>query len=343
VFARRPLHEGRTAAPPQEKRRHVVSTITDAATSEGGSPGPIRSRSIHAVDVLHGEALLFFLGDKNSEVEMSGEFLSRSLPIFTEDGIAVLRSKVVAFAGLGGVGGGAFLALVRCGVTRFRLAENGVFDPPDMNRQAAAFGHTMDRRKLDVYVESARSINPLVELEPFPEGIDVDNIERFLAGADVYVGVIDVEKGHDVKAMTPALLERYDLPLFTCGVVGFGAILIAHRPGGMMPDEFWRLVKEKSVGGSLLPSFLTESFTPSVVERLSDARAAGIIPTTAIGGLAANVLLACEVLVCLLQGTKLVDREPVYAPRFTTVDFLNQTLDIGDAGRRTSADESVFR
>ena len=67
---------------------------------------------------------------------MAQEFLNRALPIFTESGFQTLRNKVVAFAGLGGVGEGAFLALVRCGVTRFRLAENGVFDPPDMNRQA---------------------------------------------------------------------------------------------------------------------------------------------------------------------------------------------------------------
>lgn len=95
---------------------------------------------------------------------MTEAFLNRALPIFTEAGFAALRDKVVAFAGLGGVGGGEFLALVRCGVTRFRLAENGTFDPPDMNRQAGAFGHTMGRPKLEIYVELARSINPAVEL-----------------------------------------------------------------------------------------------------------------------------------------------------------------------------------
>ncbi|MFO7596426.1 MAG: ThiF family adenylyltransferase, partial [Desulfocurvibacter africanus] len=87
-------------------------------------------------------------------------FLDRTAPIMGEDGLAVLRDKTITFAGLGGVGGGAFLALVRCGLGHFRLAENGVFDPPDMNRQAAAFGTTMDRPKLDVYMELARSINP---------------------------------------------------------------------------------------------------------------------------------------------------------------------------------------
>ena len=54
---------------------------------------------------------------------MAQLFLDRALPIFTESGFETLKNKIVAFAGLGGVGGGAFLALVRCGVTRFRLAE----------------------------------------------------------------------------------------------------------------------------------------------------------------------------------------------------------------------------
>jgi len=263
---------------------------------------------------------------------MASEFLNRAVPIFTEDGLAVLRDKAVAFAGLGGVGGGAFLALVRCGVRRFRLAENGVFDPPDMNRQAAAFGQTMGRPKLDVYVELARSINPDLKLECFPEGITKGNLDGFLAGGDVYVGVIDAEKGHDVKMMTPPLLQRHGLPMFTCGAVGFGALLVAHEPGGMMPEEFWRLVQERSEGGrGLLPSFLSDLFDGPVMERIAEGCASGVLPTTAIGGLAANALLACEVLTCLLRGTGLVDREPVFAPQFTMLDFLSQQLVVGDA------------
>lgn len=264
---------------------------------------------------------------------MTAEFLNRALPLFTEQGFAALRGKVVAFAGLGGVGGGAFLALVRCGVARFRLAENGTFDPPDMNRQAGAFGHTMGRPKLEVYVEMARSINPEVDLELFPEGIGAGSLERFLAGADLYVGVIDVEKGAEVKAMTPALLEKHRLPMFTCGAIGFGALLVAHEPGGMMPQEFWRLVQEKSEGSGLLPSFLGGFFDSPAMERMERGYASGVLPTTAIGGLASNALLACEVLACLLQGTGLVDREPVFAPRFIAVDFLSQRLTVGDVSR----------
>jgi hypothetical protein len=261
---------------------------------------------------------------------MARDFLNRALPIFSEAGFKVLQEKLVAFAGLGGVGGGAFLALVRCGVTRFRLAENGVFDPPDMNRQAAAFGHTMDRSKLDIYVELARSINPDVELELYPEGTNEGSIEQFLAGADLHVGVIDVEKGAEVKAMTPGLLEKYNVPMFTCGAIGFGALLVAHEPRGMMPDEFWSLVSAKSDGGALLPSYLGDYFNQPVMERIAEGYRSGILPTTAIGGMASNTLLACEVLTCMLQDTGLVDRKPVYAPEYVVVDFLGQNMVVGD-------------
>jgi len=254
------------------------------------------------------------------------------LPIFTEAGFNALENREIALSGLGGVGGGAFLALVRSGVTRFRLAENGIFDPPDMNRQAAAFAHTMNRPKLDVYVELARSINPDVKLRLFPAGINPANLEDFLAGTDLHIGVIDVEKGAEVKAMTPALLEKFNIPIFSCAAVGFGALLVAHKPGGMMPDQFWELVNKKSGTGSIFPAFMEDLFDRGVMKRVATGVKSGTMPTTAIGGLASNTLLATEVLTYMLRDTGLVNRQAVFAPEFTMVDFLNQTLMTIDIG-----------
>jgi len=175
-------------------------------------------------------------------------FLDRTFLILGHEGIEVLSAPLIAISGLGGVGGGTFLNLVRSGVKRFRLAENGVFDTPDMNRQAAAFASTLGRPKIEVYEELARGINPEIELELFPEGLLTGNLERFLDGSDVNIGVIDFEKGADVKAMTPDLLKRFNVPLFSAMVFGFGAILVAHHPEGMMPDEFWGLARKRSAG-----------------------------------------------------------------------------------------------
>lgn len=257
------------------------------------------------------------------------EFLNRCEPFFGEQGLDVLAKKTIAISGLGGVGGGTFLALVRCGCSDFRLAENGIFDPPDMNRQAAAFGHSMDRPKLEVYVELARSINPDLVIRTWPEGITTENMEKFIQGADAYIGVIDAEKGADVKAMTPAILQRHNVAMFTAGVIGFGAIMINYNPEIMTDDEFFRLVKMRSKGEpELLPSFLTRNFSPSVIKRFQQGLARSTTPTTAIGGLASNALLANEVVIYLLKNTDLVEREAIFAPRFVTLDFMTLEMKI---------------
>jgi molybdopterin/thiamine biosynthesis adenylyltransferase len=258
------------------------------------------------------------------------EFLDRARPFFGDEGFAILKNKTIAFAGLGGVGGGAFLALVRCGAGHFRLAENGLFDPPDMNRQAAAFGSTMNRPKLEVYIELARSINPGIEIEPYPEGVQPENFDGFLSGTDAYVGVIDVEKGAEIKAMTPSLLEKHGIPAFTCAAVGFGALMVNFKPGSMTDVEFWRLAKKNSSGVGLLPEAMMKGFSKQAMDRMQRGLAAGVVATTAIGGLASNALLANEVLTFLLAGTSLIEREPAFAPHYVVLDFMTQRFNVFD-------------
>lgn len=256
-------------------------------------------------------------------------FLDRTFLVLGHEGIEALSAPLIALSGLGGVGGGTFLSLVRSGVKRFRLAENGVFDPPDMNRQAAAFASTLGRPKIEVYEELARGINPEIEIELFPEGLLAGNLERFLEGSDVYVGAMDFEKGADVKAKTPDLLKRFNVPLFSSMVLGFGAALVAHHPEGMMPGEFWGLVRERSAGADF-PTFMSGRFGPAVAERIENSIAAGKSPSTSIGGAFAGTVLASEVMVYLLQGTGLVSREAIFAPRFMVVDPMRPALEVVD-------------
>jgi hypothetical protein len=257
------------------------------------------------------------------------DFLDRTLLVLGNEGIEALSTPLVALSGLGGVGGGTFLNLVRSGVKRFRLAENGVFDAPDMNRQAAAFASTLGRPKIEVYEELARGINPEVELELFPEGLLAGNIERFLEGSDVNIGVIDVEKGADVKAMTPDLIKRFNIPLFSAMVVGFGTVLVAHHPKGMMPGEFWGLVRKRS-SGARFPSFLSGRFGSTVAQRIEISAEAGKGPSTSIGGAFAGAILASEVMAHILRGTDLVNREAIFAPRFIVVDPMGPTMEVVD-------------
>ncbi len=254
----------------------------------------------------------------------NNHFHSRSLPIIGEDGLSKIEESVIAISGLGGVGGGTFLALVRAGVKKFKLAENGIFDPPDMNRQAAAFGFTMGRKKLEVYVEFAKSINPDIELELYPEGISVDNLEKFLKESDAYIGVIDIEKGEDVKKKTPEIIKKYNIPLFTCGTIGFGALMVNFHPKGMMPDEFWAKVAKKSenTSNNILPHWITQFFNKKIIDSINNTFFnKGIAATISIGGLCSNTLLASEVLMWILRDTDIIQRDVIFAPEFVAIDL----------------------
>src|SRR5688572_6245448 len=87
------------------------------------------------------------------------EFLNRSFPILTEQGIRSLASRKVVVAGCGGVGGSLAVTLARMGVGKFHLSDPANFDQPDMNRQWGALNSTLGRPKVEVYREMIKDIN----------------------------------------------------------------------------------------------------------------------------------------------------------------------------------------
>src|SRR5262249_20668712 len=116
---------------------------------------------------------------------------SRNLGLVTPEEQERLRSSCVAIAGLGGGGGVHLVTLLRMGVGRFRIADHDSFELANMNRQYGATIDTLGRSKIEVMAEVARSIQPDVEIELFPEGITPGNCDAFLQGAQVAVDAID--------------------------------------------------------------------------------------------------------------------------------------------------------
>lgn len=254
------------------------------------------------------------------------DFLARLSPLLRKEGLDILSQAYIAQSGLGGVGGVAFQALVRMGFRRFKLAENGLFDPPDMNRQPEASASTMGRPKLDVYVEWARRINPSIELEVYPQGISVGNIEEFLQGTDAYIGVIDIEKGQDVKGKSDEVSRCMGIPLFTASVVGFGALMVNHHPADMAPAEFWRRIKGQE--NSAFPTQIMKLYNPEIIDRIIAGAAQGTLPTSSIGANMAGTLLANEVITYFLQPLGWLKRAPVFAPNYLVLDLTTLLLSV---------------
>ena len=163
---------------------------------------------------------------------------SRNLGLVSPAEQERLRGSCVAIAGLGGVGGVHLATLLRMGVGRFKLADLDRFELANTNRQYGATTRTLGRDKLEVMAEVARSINPDVELELFPEGIGPGNIARFLSGADVALDGIDFF-ALPIRRMFFAEARARGVPAVTSAPLGFGATLQVFAPGGMSFDEYF--------------------------------------------------------------------------------------------------------
>lgn len=78
-----------------------------------------------------------------------------------------LQASRVAVFGLGGVGGHAAEALVRCGVGAVALVDKDTYEVSNLNRQLFATEETVGMPKVEAAAQRLRLINPEVELETY--------------------------------------------------------------------------------------------------------------------------------------------------------------------------------
>jgi sulfur-carrier protein adenylyltransferase/sulfurtransferase len=168
------------------------------------------------------------------------EAFSRNLGWVTETEQEVLRNKRIAIAGMGGVGGSHLLTLTRLGIGQFSLADFDQFELANFNRQAGASTAHLGRNKLEVMVEMARGVNPGLKIEQFPAGINVDNLDAFLQGVDLYVDSLDFF-ALDIRRAVFAACYAKGIPAITAAPLGMGAALLCFFPGQMSFEKYFLL------------------------------------------------------------------------------------------------------
>ena len=163
---------------------------------------------------------------------------SRNLGWVTPAEQQALRSKRVAIAGLGGVGGAALLTLARLGIGKFTLADFDRFELPNFNRQAGANVSTLGQPKVDVMKAMALDVNPELEIELFPDGVDEANLPRFLHGVDLLIDCIDYFC-QPARSQTCKACQRAGVPVLFSAPMGMGATIIAFTRDGMSFDDYF--------------------------------------------------------------------------------------------------------
>lgn len=164
---------------------------------------------------------------------------ARNIGWLTVDEQAALRSKTVAIAGLGGVGGAHLLTLARLGVGGFHIADFDRFDIANFNRQAGATVSTLGRPKLEVLLEMARDINPELRIKPFAKGVDGSNLAEFFGGVDLYVDGLDFF-AFAARRAAFAHCAAAAIPATTVAPLGMGAGLLNFLPGRMTFEQYFR-------------------------------------------------------------------------------------------------------
>ena len=151
-----------------------------------------------------------------------------------------LRSKRVAIAGMGGVGGSHLLTLARLGIGKFHIADFDTFEIGNFNRQAGATMSTLGCSKVEVLAAMARDINPDAEVRMFPDGVHAGNVDRFFEGVDLYVDGLDAF-AFEAREMVFAYCAEHRLPATTAAPLGMSAALLNFVPGGMTFEEYFQL------------------------------------------------------------------------------------------------------
>ena len=187
----------------------------------------------------------------------------RNIGWLTEDEQASLKHKRVAIAGMGGVGGIYLTTLARLGIGKFHIADLDSFELANFNRQAGAMMSTLGRPKVEVLAEMARDINADCELELFPQGVNVANLERFFGGVDLYIDGLDAF-AFEAREMVFAYCAAHKIPAVTVAPLGMSAALMNFLPGGMTFEEYFQVAGHSAVEKSI--RFLV-GFAPSLLHR----------------------------------------------------------------------------
>lgn len=168
------------------------------------------------------------------------EAFSRNLGWVTETEQEILRSKRVAIAGMGGVGGSHLLTLTRLGIGAFNLSDFDQFELPNFNRQRGASMRQLGRNKLEVMSELALDINPELSLRGFPDGVDIENLDTFLDGVDLYVDSLDFF-ALEIRSAVFAACHEKGIPAVTAAPLGMGSALLCFLPGQMSFEKYFLL------------------------------------------------------------------------------------------------------
>lgn len=152
-----------------------------------------------------------------------GEMTTRNRGFVNQAEQDRLRGARVFIPGVGGMGGAAFMALLRAGVGHFVIADIDVFEVSNLNRQLFATLDTVGALKAEAANAMAHKINPEVQIEVLGREW-TEELDHILPKVDVAINGMDhtgagVHLYRRCAALQKTLIDAYAAPLPSVTVV----------------------------------------------------------------------------------------------------------------------------
>lgn len=278
-------------------------------------------------------ATLQTLGISNAAAYREAAF-SRNIGLFSPGEQERLAEARVAIPGMGGVGGVHLINLVRTGIGRFHLADFDQYEPVNVNRQFGAKVPSFGRPKLAVMIEEAHSINPFLDITPYPAGLTADNMEAFLTGVDVVLDGLDFFQ-FEIRRTLFNMARSMGVPVITAGPLGYSSALLVFTPQGMGFDDYF------DVGGELPEEQKYLRFAMGLAPRPTHIGYMDLSRVDLKGGKGPSLNIACQLCSSLAatEAVRIILGKPGLkpAPCFLQFDPFRQVLRKGRLARGNRA------
>ena len=150
------------------------------------------------------------------------------LPEWTGEAQHRLRDASAVVVGAGALGSPAATYLAAAGVGRIGVVDSDLVELSNLNRQFLHFTPDVGAQKAETAAQKLGVLNNDVTVEPYPVRLEAANAEAILAGADV---VVDCSDSFETRYLVNDACCSLRVPLVEGGVLGFGGMVMAIRPG----------------------------------------------------------------------------------------------------------------
>jgi len=252
-------------------------------------------------------------------------YLSRTIRnhfwINGKEGQNKISQMTVAIAGLGGMGSGVAQTLARLGVKKFKIADNDIIEASNINRQVIATQLNIGKTKIEETKSMLLSIDPSVEVQMYPQGVDAQMVSDFLTSVDIVVDEIDV---YPIEAHLDLHREANSLklPIYSSFVIGMGIHLYKFLGNEYTIQDMYHpqcYTKENRVSG-IIKTYLRPTpdyMTPEVLKNFTKELEVGNVPIFGPSCLLGHSIVATRIVLDYLEMSP--EKTPIM-PEFISLD-----------------------